>query len=161
MEPDEKILAHLLSVWRQEKKLFSRGKECMFFLTSKHIMLVSKTESKIKWWKAAVDRQALLLAKSPNTMLTHDGYDEKSLHGDLENEKNEVYALSDIISAESEEKAWGSLLKLKIKTDGKEKTFHFSIVRDWVGYPIRDPMKFLKVDWSPIVEYIQSKRAAG
>lgn len=133
----------------------------MFFLTDKHIMFVSKTDANVRWWKAAVERQILNFSKTPSTMITHDGYDEKKLHEDLENEKNEVFSISDIVSAESEEKAWGTVLKLKIKQGEKVKNYHLSIVRDWVGYPIRDPMKFLKVDWDPIVDYIQKKRAAS
>lgn len=161
MESREKIKAHLLSVWYQEKKMFSRGRECMFFLTDKHVILIKKTEAPMKWWKAAVQRQTLMLTKSLNPMLIHDGYDEQSLKEDLQNEKNEEFAISDILSAESEEKAWGSLLKLKIRQGEKEKNCHFSIVKDWVGYPIRDPMKYLKVDWGPIIKHIQENRVAS
>ncbi|MEM4253041.1 MAG: hypothetical protein QXE84_05910, partial [Candidatus Nitrosotenuis sp.] len=110
-----------------------------------------------KWWKAAVQRQAVILMKSPDTMLIHDGYDEKNLQEDMQNEKNEVFLLTDVISVDSEEKSWGSVLNLKIRDGEKEKSFELSIVRDWVGYPIRDPIKFLKVDWKPIVQYIREK----
>ncbi len=157
MDADEKIKAHLLSVWRKEKKFFSRGKECMLLVTTKHVMFISKTEAKMKWWKAAVQRQAVILMKSPDTMLIHDGYDEKNLQEDMQNEKNEVFLLTDVISVDSEEKSWGSVLNLKIRDGEKEKSFELSIVRDWVGYPIRDPIKFLKVDWKPIVQYIREK----
>ena len=57
MNSDEKIRAHLLSVWKEEKKLLSRGRECMFFVTDKHVIFIIKTEAKPKWWKAAVERQ--------------------------------------------------------------------------------------------------------
>lgn len=156
MEVNEKIKAHLLSVWKEEKKLFSRGRECMFFLTDKHIVFVTRTEAKNQWWRAAVQRQILTLMKSDNTMITHDGYDEKDLKVDLENEKNESYPLEDITDIEAEEKIWGSVLKLKIKRGDKEKKIHLSIVKDWVGYPIKDPMKFLKVNWAPIIAYIKN-----
>lgn len=156
MEVNEKIKAHLLSVWKEEKKLFSRGRECMFFLTDKHIVFVTRTEAKNQWWRAAVQRQILTLMKSDNTMITHDGYDEKDLKVDLENEKNESYPLEDITDIEAEEKIWGSVLKLKIKRGDKEKKIHLSIVKDWVGYPIKDPMKFLKVNWTPIIAYIKN-----
>lgn len=155
MDSNEKIRSHLLSVWKEEKKLLSRGRECMFFVTDKHIIFITKTEAKPKWWKAAVERQILTLMKSNNTMLTHDGYDEKELVVDLQNDKNQEYLIEDITSVETEEKAWGTVLKLKIKTDDKEKTLQLSIVKDWVTYPIKDPTKFLKVDWTPIAEYIK------
>ncbi|MGQ0772625.1 MAG: hypothetical protein ACT4NT_07640 [Nitrososphaerota archaeon] len=160
MNSDEKIRVHLLSVWKEEKKLLSRGRECMFFVTDKHVIFITKTEAKPKWWKAAVERQILTLMKSNNTMLTHDGYDEKELGVDLQNDKNQEYLIEDIISVETEEKAWGSVLKLKIKADDKEKTLQLSIVKDWVTYPIKDPTKFLKVDWMPIVEYIKQRTSS-
>ncbi|MEW6044383.1 MAG: hypothetical protein AB1608_08980 [Thermoproteota archaeon] len=159
MEENEKIRAHLLSVWKEEKKLFSKGRECMFFLTDKHLIFVTKTEANPKWWKAAVQRQILTLMKSNNTMLTHDGYDEKNLLVDLENEKNEEYSFEDVLDVESKEKPWGTVLILKIKTAQKEKTFQLSVVRDWVSYPIKDAVKFLKVDWDPIVAYIKQRIA--
>jgi hypothetical protein len=96
--------------------------------------------------------------KSDDTMLIHDGYDEQDLEVDLENEKNEKYPLEDVISAETEEKAWGSVLKLKIKHGSNEKKFHLSVVKDWVSYPVKDPVKFLKVNWMPIVEYIKNNQ---
>ena len=53
MQSDEKIQAHLVSVWRESKKFFSiGGKEGMLILTDKHVMFVPKTESMMKWWKA-------------------------------------------------------------------------------------------------------------
>lgn len=157
MDETEKIQTHLLSVWKEEKKLFSKGRECMFFLTNKHLMFVTKTEANPKWWKAAVQRQILTLMKSSNTMLTHDGYDEKDLMVDLENEKNEEYSLDQVVDVESQEKAWGTVLILKLKTTQKEKIFQLSIVRDWVTYPIKDAVKFLKVDWAPVVTYIKDR----
>ena len=49
MEPEEKIQAHLVSVWREGKKFFSiGGKEGMLILTDKHLMFIHKTESKMK-----------------------------------------------------------------------------------------------------------------
>jgi hypothetical protein len=158
MGSDEPIKAHLVSVWREEKKLFSRAKECMLILTDKRLAFVSKTEAKPRWWSAAVERQVVTLSKSDNPMLTHDGYGEKELMLDLENKKNEQYSFDDVIGVESEEKSWGSLLYMKIRKDGKEKKYQLSIVKDWVKYPVKDPMKFLKINWAPIVEFINKQR---
>lgn len=158
MESDEQIKAHLVSVWKVEKKLFSRGKECMFILTDRRLAFVSKTEAKSRWWSAAVERQVVTLLKSDDPMITHDGYDGKELVHDLENKKNEKYSFDDVISAEPEEKTWGSVLKLKLKKDGKEKNYQLSVVKDWVTYPVKDPVKFLKINWNPIVEFINKQR---
>ena len=49
MDPDEKIQAHLVSVWREGKKFFSvGGREGMLILTDKHLMFVQKTEAKMR-----------------------------------------------------------------------------------------------------------------
>jgi hypothetical protein len=158
MDLDEKIKAHLLSVWKEEKKLFSKGRECMFFLTDKHLIFITRTEAKTKWWKPAVQRQIMFLMKSDDIMLTHDGYAEKDLRVDLEDEKNEEYLIENVVDIRTEEKVWGSVLKLKIRDGDKEKNYQLSLVKDWVSYPIKDPVKFLKVNWTPIVEYIKRKQ---
>ena len=157
MESDERIQSHLVSVWREEKKLFSRAKECMFILTNKRLAFVSKTEAKSRWWTATVERQVVTLLKSDNPMITHDGYDEKELALDLENKKNEEYGFDDVVSVESEEKTWGSVLKIKLGKDGKEKSYQLSIVKDWVTYPVKDPVKFLKINWMPVIGYIKQR----
>ncbi|HSA97903.1 MAG TPA: hypothetical protein VLF17_02365 [Candidatus Nitrosotenuis sp.] len=159
MESGEPIKAHLVSVWREEKKLFSRAKECMFILTDKRLAFVSKTEAKPRWWSSTVERQVITLSKSDNPMLTHDGYDEKELMIDLENKKNEQYGFDEVVSVETEEKNWGSVLKITLRKDNKEKKYQLSIVRDWVTYPVKDPVKFLKINWTPIVEFINEQRA--
>ena len=60
MDEDEKIHAHLVSVWRESKAFFSvGGKEGMLFLTDNHLFFVRRTERMKKWWKAAVTRQVV------------------------------------------------------------------------------------------------------
>lgn len=130
----------------------------MFILTDKRLAFVSKTEAKSRWWSATVERQVVTLLKSDDPMLIHDGYDEKELVQDLENKKNEEYCFDDVISVEPEEKKWGSVLKLKLKKDGKEKNYELSVVKDWVTYPVKDPVKFLKINWNPIAEFITKQR---
>ena len=52
MDSDEKIVVHLVSVWREGGSFLSVvGKEGMLFLTDKHLMFVRKTERMKKWWK--------------------------------------------------------------------------------------------------------------
>jgi hypothetical protein len=159
MESTEKIITHLLSVWKEERKFLSRGKECMFFVTDNHIIFITKTDAKPKWWKAAVERQILTLMKDPNTMLSHDGYKEKDLLADLENPKNVECSLEDVLGVETAERPWGTTLTIRVRTEDKEKKIQLSIVKDWVTYPVKDPTKFLKVDWTPIVSYIKQRKA--
>ena len=161
MDENEKIQAHLVSVWRESKAFFSvGGKEGMLFLTDNHLLFVRRTERMKKWWKAAVTRQVVTLHNNNNVMITHDGYDEEDLKIDLVEKSKYVseVTFNNILEISAEEKQWGNVLKMKIIEDEKKKEYQFSIVRDWVQYPLKDPTSFLKVDWEPFVEFIKSKQ---
>tara|TARA_B100000029_G_C17215906_1_gene829855 strand:- start:233 stop:733 length:501 start_codon:yes stop_codon:yes gene_type:complete len=162
MEFNEKIHTHLMSVWRESKSLFGvGGKEGMLLLTDNHLVFLRRTERMKKWWKAAVSRQVITLLQNNNTILRHDGYDEKDLEIDLEELKEKhvsVVTFDNILEIEDKEEAWGTVLKMKVVENGKKREWHFSIVRDWVSYPIKDPTKYLKVNWKPCVEFIKSKQ---
>ena len=159
MQSDEKIQAHLVSVWRESKKFFSiGGKEGMLVLTDKHLMFVYKTEARMKWWKAVTQRQVVNFIKSKNTMIIHDGYDEQELINDLENKKNIELVFDDISKISYEEKVWGSTLQLEYEKDGKQEKFQYAIAQDWVKYPVKEPTKYMKVDWKPFVQYIKDRQ---
>lgn len=158
MDSDEHIQTHLVSVWGEEKKFLKRGAEGMLLLTEKHLMFVTKTEAKMKWWTTATDRQLRTLLKSNNTMIRQDGYNKAELQLDLENEKNLEIPFDRILNVDFEEKPWAPILKLEINMGDKTKKYHFAIVGGWVKYPLKDPMKYVKVDWTPFVEYIKSKQ---
>ncbi len=159
MQPDETIQAHLVSVWRESKKFFSiGGREGMLILTDKHLVFVHKTESKMNWWKAIIQRQVVNFIKSKNTMIRHDGYNEKDLINDLENKKNVEVSFDDISNINYEEKIWGSVLQLEYEKEEKEEKFQYAIAQDWVKYPIKEPTKYMKVDWKPFVQYIKDRQ---
>lgn len=158
MDTDERIIAHVVSVWRESKKFVSiGGREGMLLLTDRHLMFVHKTEAKMKWWQAVVQRQivSLLKDKSKNIMHTHDGYSEKDLKLDLENEKNTEIAFDDITKIGNKEEPWGSVLNIEYTKNGQKEKFQFSVVQSWVKYPAKDPQKYLRVDWEPLVQYIK------
>ncbi|MGI9566133.1 MAG: hypothetical protein ACR2LL_03850 [Nitrosopumilus sp.] len=159
MQPDEKIQAHLVSVWRESQKFFSvGGREGMLVLTDKHLMFIHKTKVKINWWKAITQRQVINFIKSKNTMIRHDGYDEEELMNDLEDDRNVELDFDDISMISFEEKDWGSVLKLEYEKGEKEEKFEYSVVQDWVKYPAKDPTKRMKVDWEPFVQYIKNRQ---
>jgi len=159
MQSDEKIQAHLVSVWRESKKFFSvGGREGMLVLTDKHLTYVHKTESKMNWWKAITQRQVINFLKSKNTMVHHDGYGEEDLVIDLENSKNVELEFDDIDKISFEEKIWGSALNLEYEKNGKKENFQYAIAQDWVKYPIKEPTKFMKVDWAPFVQYVKERQ---
>ncbi len=159
MQHDEKIQAHLVSVWRESKRFLTiGGKEGMLILTDRHLMFLPKTEAKMKWWQAIRQRQVLSFLRSKNTMLIHDGYTEDNLRKDLENEKNIEIPFDDIVDVSYEEKVWGSVLFLEYYKDGKQESYQYAIAQDWVKYPIKEPTKFMKVDWGPFVRFIKDRQ---
>jgi hypothetical protein len=159
MQSDEKIQAHLVSIWRESKKFFSiGGKEGMLVLTDRHLMFVHKTESKINWWKAITQRQVVNFIKSKNTMIRHDGYNEKDLMNDLEDDRNTELSFDEISSISFTEKDWGSSLQLEFYKNEKDEKFQYSIAQDWVKYPAKEPTKYMKVDWEPFVQYIKDRQ---
>jgi len=159
MESEEKIQAHLVSVWREPKKFISIGGiEGMLVLTDKHLMFIHKTDAKIKWWQAVRQRQVINFLKSKNTIIRHDGYEENNLMQDMENKKNIELSFDNILSITHEEKEWGSILILEYEKDGKRQKYQYSIAQDWVKYPIKEPTKYMKVDWEPFVKYIKDRQ---
>ncbi|EGG41739.1 hypothetical protein [Candidatus Nitrosarchaeum limnium] len=159
MQPDEKIQAHLVSVWRESKKFLSiGGKEGMLILTDRHLMFIHKTQAKMKWWQAIRQRQVINFLKSKNTMIRHDGYNESNLIEDMENEKNTQLSFDDILNITHEEKEWGSILVLEYEKEGKLQKYQYSIAQDWVKYPAKEPTKYMKVDWEPFVQYIKDRQ---
>lgn len=159
MESDEKIQAHLVSIWRESKKFFAfGGKEGMLVLTDKHLMFVHKTDAKMKWWKAITQRQVINFIRSKNTMIRHDGYDEEELLEDVEDKRNVEVAFDDISSIKFEEKIWGSVLQLEYEKNEKEEKYQYAIAQDWVKYPAKEPTKYMKVDWEPFVQYIKDRQ---
>jgi len=159
MEPEEKIQAHVVSIWRESKKFFSiGGREGMLILTDKHLMFVHKTEAKKKWWEAIRQRQTVQFLKSKDTMIIHDGYDENNLKEDMENEKNVELRFDDILDISNEEKEWGSVLLVEYDEDGKLEKHQYAVAQDWVKYPAKEPTKYMKVDWEPFVQYIKTRQ---
>ena len=158
MQLDEKIQAHLVSVWRESKNFFSiGGKEGMLVLTDKHLMFIHKTEAKMRWWQAIRQRQVISFLKSKNTMIRHDGYNESNLMEDIKNKKNIQLSFDNILNISHEEKEWGSILLLEYEKDGKQQKYQYSIAQDWVKYPVKEPTKYMKVDWEPFVQYIKDR----
>lgn len=162
MRVGEKIQAHVISVWRESRKFFSiGGKEGMLILTDAHLSFVQKTTAKSSWWNAVRQRQILSLLKSRNIMTSHDGYDEYTLKEDLKNPKNVELAFDDILFMNVEEKEWGSILYLEYVKEGKVEKYQYTVAQDWVKYPAKDALKFMKVDWWPFVSFIKERQVAG
>ena len=159
MESEEKIQAHVLSVWREHREFFGgKGREGMLILTNRRLMFVKKTEAGMKWWGAGITRHIVRWVLSKNVKFTEDGYGEESLRTDAENKKNQEIHFNNILNISFEEKVWGSVLFLEILEGDKKRKYQFSIVQDWVKYPLSAPTKYMKVDWSAFVKYIKDKQ---
>ena len=114
-----------------------------------------------KWWGAVTKRQVVSLLQNKSTIQRLDGYEEKDLQIDLKEVKEKYISkitFDNILEIEEEEKTWGSVLKIEAVENGKKKNYEFSIVQDWVKYPIKDPTKYLNVDWKPCIEFIKSRQ---
>ena len=99
--------------------------------------------------------------QNDNTILHHDGYDERDLEIDLEEVHSRYISkitFDNILEIDVEEKTWGSVLKISAVENGKNKQYDFSIVQDWVKYPIKDPTKYMKVNWNPCIEFVKSRQ---
>ena len=159
---DEKIHTHLMSVWRESKSFFGvGGKEGMLILTDNHFIFLKRTERMKKWWGAVTKRQVVALLQNKSTIQRLDGYEEKDLQIEMEEVKKKYISkitFDNILEIEEEEKTWGSVLKIEAVENGKKKSYEFSIVQDWVKYPIKDPTKYLNVDWKPCIEFIKSRQ---
>ena len=42
--------------------------------------------------------------------------------------------------------------------EGKKNENHYSVVQDWVQYPLKDPTRFLKVNWTSFIDFINSRQ---
>ena len=158
---EEKILAHIVSIWRESTKFLTvGGREGMLVLTDRRLAFIHKTEAKMRWWGAVVARQGVLLHRKNDIMIRHDGYDEKEFEEDITNEKNVSLAFGEIQKIESREEVWGGALYLEYAKNGKREKYRFSVAQDWVKYPMKEPTKFMKVDWEPLVRFVKERQVA-
>jgi len=130
MEPEEKIQAHILSIWKESRGFLSgKGKEGMLILTNKRLLFIKKTEAGIKWWGAVRTRQTVRLLQSKDVMFIEDGYGEEKLRTDLENKKNQKISFNNILYIEVKEKVWGSVLFLDVMKMVRRRNFSFLLCR--------------------------------
>jgi len=160
---DERIHIHLVSIWRESLGLFAvGGREGMLLFTDRHMMFVHKTMSKSNWWDAITRRQVVKFIRSKNTMIRHDGYNEDDLLDDLEDERNVEVPFECIVDISCAEKSWGSTLDVEYENaGGKVEKHRYSVAQDWVKYPAKEPTKYMKVNWDPVVMFVREKMAAA
>jgi len=156
---DEQIKAHLFWVWNEGEGFLKRGKEGMLVITDRRVAFISKTDMTFKMHETHSLRQAKRFEASENVFRPAEGYKLEHLERDLDKSSDNLeFPFSQILDIASEEKDWGTLLKLKVNLGDKSKTHKFSIVKGWVKYPAKDPIGFQKMDWTPLINLVKTSQ---
>ena len=153
---DEQIRAHLVWVWREEQGFMKRGKECMLIITDYRIVFITKTNMTYRMYDTYSIRQLQRFKEGENVFRPLEGYDIRDLENDLEkSDENIEIPISQISNITSEEKRWGTLLKITFNQGDKLKTYKLSIVKGWVKYPAKDPIEFQHMNWSLLINFFR------
>ena len=154
---DEEIKAHLFWVWKEGDGFLKHGKECMLVITDKRMASITKTEMTPRMHETHALRQAKRFEAGENVFRPAEGYKLEHLEKDLDKSPDNLEIMfSQIMDIESEEKDWGTMLKVKVNLGDKSKLHKFSIVKGWVKYPAKDPMGFQKMDWAPLINLVKT-----
>ena len=156
---DEQIKAHLVWIWSREEGFMKRGKEGMLVVTDKRIAFITKTNMSYRVHDIHSLRQLKKFKEGGNIFKPLEGYGTKNLDDDLKKStENYDIPFNQILDITSEEKRWGTLLKIKINLGIKSKTYNFSIVKGWVKYPLKDPVEFQHVNWFPVINLFKESK---
>ncbi len=156
---DEQIKAHLVWIWGQEEGFMKRGKEGMLVVTDRRIAFITKTNMSYRVHDIHSLRQLKKFKEGGNMFKPLEGYGIKNLDDDLKKSaENYDIPFNQILDITSEDKRWGTLLKIKINLGIKSKTCKFSIVKGWVKYPLKDPVEFQHVNWFPVINLFKESK---
>lgn len=154
---DEEIKMHLFWVWGGEEGFFKRGKEGMLVITDKRLAFISKTDMTYRIHDIHSTRQLKRFEAGENVFRPAEGYHLEHLKKDLDKSTDNLQIpFSQILDVLSEEKDWGTLLKVKVNLGDKARISKFSIVKGWIKYPAKDPFQFQRVDWSPLINLVKT-----
>lgn len=154
---DEEIKAHLFWVWGEEDGFLKHGKEGMLVITDRRMAFITKTEMTFRMHDTHTTRQFNRFKNKEDVFRPAEGYKLEHLEKDLDKSPDNLeIPFSQILDITSEEKRWGTLLKVKINLGDTSKTRRFSIVKGWVKYPAKDPLEFQRMDWSPLINLVKT-----
>ncbi|MEO9321777.1 MAG: hypothetical protein ABI361_14010 [Nitrososphaera sp.] len=157
MSWDEEIKAHLFWIWWEKEGLIKRGKECMLVITDRRLAIITKTEMTGRMHHTYSARQNNRFEAGEAVFRPAEGYKIEQLEKDLDKSpENLEIPFRQIMDVSTEDKRWGTLLKVKVNLGDKSQVYRFSIVKGWVKYPAKDPIQFHKMDWSPFVALIKT-----
>jgi hypothetical protein len=154
---DEQIKAHLFWIWNEGEGFLKQGKEGMLVITDRRLAFITKTEMTFRMHDTHSRRQLKRFEDGENVFRPAEGYKLEHLEKDLDKSPENVeIPFSQILDITSEEKRWGTLLKVKENLGDKSKIRKFSIVKGWVKYPAKEPMGFQKMDWTPLIDLVKT-----
>lgn len=154
---DEQIKAHLFWIWGEEEGFLKRGKEGMLVITDRRLAFITKTEMTYRMHDTHSSRQNNRFKNKENVFRPAEGYKLEHFEKDLDKSGDNLeIPYSQILDITSEEKRWGTLLKVKVNLGDRSKLYKYSIVKGWVKYPAKDPMGFHRMDWSPLINLVKT-----
>lgn len=129
----------------------------MLVVTDRRLAFITKTEMTFKMHDTHSIRQLNRFKNNENVFRPAEGYKIQNLEKDLDKSPDNIeIPFSQVLDLTSEEKRWGTLLKVKVNLGDKSKLHKFSIVKGWVKYPAKDPIQFQRMDWSPLVNLVKT-----
>ncbi len=154
---DEQIKAHLFWIWGEEEGFMKHGKEGMLVITDRRLAFISKTEMTWRMHDTHSTRQFNRFKAGEDVFRPAEGYKISHLEKDLDKSPDNLeIPYSQILDISSEEKRWGTVLKVKVNLGDKSKMYKFSVVKGWVKYPAKDPLGFHRMDWNPLISLVKT-----
>jgi hypothetical protein len=154
---DEQIQAHLFWIWGEEEGFMKHGKEGMLVITDRRLAFITKTEMTWRMHDTHSTRQFNRFKAGEDVFRPAEGYKISHLEKDLDKSPDNLEVpYSQILDIASEEKRWGTVLKVKVNLGDKSKLYKFSVVKGWVKYPAKDPLGFHRMDWNPLISLVKT-----
>jgi hypothetical protein len=154
---DEQIKAHIFWIWGEQDGFLKRGKEGMLVITDRRLVFITQTEMTYRMHDTHSTRQFNRFKNSENVFRPAEGYKLEHLEKDLDKSGDNLeIPYRQIMDITSEDKRWGTLLKVKVNLGDTSKVYKFSIVKGWVKYPAKDPIEFQRMDWTPLINLVKT-----
>ena len=154
IESDEHIIASLPKVWDNEvgfMGFFSKSREGFLVLTNKKIVFVPQ------FYFVTSKENEKYFGEDKVKVTQIKGYSETQLDEDItQNQKSLLIPLKSVVSVENVILRKVNFLRIKFTTDNKTKTYDFGIAKSVTNYPIRQPLLFYSVDWTPWINLVKS-----
>ncbi len=145
-------------VWGEEDGSLKRGREGMLVITDVRIAFVTKTNMLYRHHDTYSLEQLRRFETGDYEFLPFVGYKIKHLEWDLEKSvDNQSFPFNQVLAIAQERKRWGTRLKVVKEQSGvnKLKTYKFTVAKGWVKYPVKDPVRFQHVNWTPIIKLFE------